>query len=514
MRNVFSFLYESAMKFPEKIFVMDQGTEWTYREVYRRTAGLAGHIMGYGIRPGDRVLICLDNSVEYIAAFFSVFLANAIAVPVNKSTSPENIRFVVKDMSPALVLSSSLFIDRVLGKLDIDPARMVKVDGVLRTLPQEDIRETELLSGLSQDSSLPAMILYTSGTTRSPKGVTLTHQNLLANTASILQYLRLTAEDSVLATINFSYSYGNSLLLTHTCAGGALVIENRVAYPLTILEQLYLSRVTGFSTVGSYLNILLKQNALQECHLKHLRYMTFAGEGTNYEDIVKLNRLAPHLRIFIMYGQTEAAARLSYLEPELIFEKPRSIGKGIPGVTLRVVNEEGRDVEPGETGEIIACGDNIMRGYWNNEAETAAAIREGWLYTCDMATVDDDGYIYVKGRKDDVIKYLGHRISPVEVEGVINSFEAILESAVIATEKDGEKRIKAYVVPKAGRLDLEELTAHIRKQLPPFKRPHDIEVVREIPRTSNGKIKRSELRDRNESEPRNMNGRERATCVE
>jgi long-chain acyl-CoA synthetase len=165
---------------------------------------------------------------------------------------------------------------------------------------------------------------------------------------------------------------------------------------------------------------------------------------------------------------------------------------------LRVVNEDGSDAGPSEVGEIIAYGLNIMKGYWNNETETKAIIKDGWLHTGDLATVDDEGYIYVKGRKDDMIKYLGHRISPLEIEAVINSCDQVLESAVVGIGKDHEKQIKAYIIPKYSVNEIDQIDNHVRKLLPPFKRPQLIEFVEEIPRTVNGKIKRSELRNMNQ----------------
>lgn len=495
MCNIFSFIQDSTQKYPEKVYVVDKEINWTYSDIYQKTIALAKHINSCGTNRCDRILIYLDNSVEYIAAFFSVLLVNGVVVPINKNTTVDNIQYIVNDTSTRMIISNDAFLRRIHDKVDFNVCKAINIDLIFSDTPCNS--NVDFLDKLSTDSNLPAMILYTSGTTRIPKGVTLTHKNLLANTNSILEYLQLTPDDSILATINFSYSYGNSLLLTHTKIGGKIIIENRIAYPIKVIEQLYSSKATGFSTVGSYLNILLKQDSLRDFYLKHLRYMTFAGESTNFDDLMKLDNLAPCMEKYVMYGQTEASARLSYLKPSMLFKKPGSIGKGIPGVTLRVVTDDGKNVEPGEIGEIIAYGDNIMKGYWNNEVETKSVIKDGWLYTGDLATVDEDGYIYVKGRKDDIIKYLGHRISPVEVESAINSCEHVLESAVIQIENNNGKQIKACIVPKNDTLEMDEINAHIKKHLPPFKRPHIIEFIHELPRTTNGKIKRSELRKLN-----------------
>lgn len=492
MSNLFSFLQDSTLKNPGKVYVVDKGIKWTYSEVFKRVICFSQQLKMYDIHNGDRILIYLDNSVEYIVAFFSILFVNGIVVPVNKNTLIDNIEFIKNDTAAKLLISDNNLLSRIKDRVNLNNCRTINIDleysnepGDVYMGPFED---------LTADGNLPAVILYTSGTTRRPKGVTLTHKNLLANTASILQYLKLTSDDLILVTINFSYSYGNSLLLTHTKVGGTLIIENRTAYPIRVVEYLHSSKVTGYSTVGSYINILLKQELLKKFHLENLRYMTFAGESTNYDDLVKLHDLAPHMDIFVMYGQTEASARLSFLEPSMLHKKRGSVGKGIPGVKLRVISEDGKDVEPGKIGEIIANGDNIMKGYWNNDLETKSVIIDGWLHTGDLATMDEDGYIYIKSRKDDIIKYLGHRISPIEIEAAINSCDIVMESAVVLIENNCERQIKAYVVPKGDVFDIDSINSHIKRILPPFKRPQIISFIRELPRTANGKIKRSELR--------------------
>ncbi len=517
MPNVFSFLVNSAEKHPQKVCIKGKDIEWTFSEVYQKALRLAGKLRSTSVKPGDRVMIYLDNSVEYAAALFAVFCVNAIAVPVNKDLSVNNLRHIYNETEPKVIMSNKLLMSRLEDNADIQGCIFLGVDfideaahclykgredtgtayGATTTEATGKVYCNPVAAIPEADDSAPAMIIYTSGTTKLPKGVTLTHRNLFANTVSILQYLKLTHEDSVLATISFTYSYGSSVLMTHIKAGGTIIIENRSAYPLIVLEQLANTRVTGFSTLGSYLNRLLKQDNIRAEHFEHLHYVTLAGERTNQEDIERLSQLAPHIKIFNMYGQTEACARLSYLEPEMLQEKAGSIGRGIAGVKLRVVTEDGRDVVPGETGEVIACGANIMKGYWNNEASTREVIRDGWLYTGDLAEMDRDGYIYLKGRKDDIIKHLGHRISPSEIEAVIDTCEDVSESAVVGIYDGAMIKLKAYVVAKdkLKAPDLEKILLYTRKVLPPFKRPQLLELIQELPKTANGKIMRSALRN-------------------
>lgn len=491
MDNVFSFLRESAEKYPDKIFVADRDHTLTYSQVYEKTGDLAGCFSDQGLKSGDRVLLYLDNSVDYIVAFYAVLSKGGIVVPVNKNLTIDVIEYIADETSPVFIVTNPMFAKRLRGSKTTDISRILDIKAL-----EEKWTTGVLQPDTELEEERPALILYTSGTTKMPKGVTLTHKNLVANTSSIVSYLQLTETDSLLGVVNFCYSYGNSLLLTHTKAGASIVIENRVSFPIKVIEQLFESRVTGFSTVGSYLNILLKQSKLEPVQLKYLRYITFAGESTNMEDIKELKNLAPHLDVFVMYGQTEASARLSYLEPDKLFVKSGSVGKGIPGVTLRVVTEEGVQAPPGIVGEMTARGDNIMNGYWNNEEETRQVLKDGWLYTGDLAISDEDGYYYIKGRKDDLIKFLGHRISPVEIEGVLNGCEGVLESAVVAVRRDEQTQIKAYIVPGDSSLRSEAVDAYIKKNLPAFKRPQFVEFMEALPRTSSGKIMRSVLREK------------------
>jgi acyl-coenzyme A synthetase/AMP-(fatty) acid ligase len=409
---------------------------------------------------------------------------------VNAANHLHHLKYIIDTTEPVLILVDKTLMNGFSG----DDALKVRV---LQNLVKWD-REIEYAGNCvpnnTGNSAKTAMIIFTSGTSAMPKGVMLSHGNLMSNTQSILDYLHLTHEDSVLVTIAFSYSYGNSLLLTHIASGGTLYLENHAAFPVKVIESLKSIQPTGFSTVGSYLNLLLKAASLENLGFSGLKYITFAGEATNYNVLQQLQKEHPELKIFVMYGQTEASARLSYLPCELLAQKSGSVGKGINNVELKVVNERGGQVAPGETGEIVARGPNIMQGYWRDEVGTRAVIRNGWLHTGDVATVDRDGFIYIQGRNNDIIKYLGHRISPVEIESCIDKIPGVFESAVIESTLNGETCIKAFVVTD-GKITTDSIHEQLRNVLPPFKRPAVIRILPEIPRTTNGKIKRAALRE-------------------
>jgi len=254
-------------------------------------------------------------------------------------------------------------------------------------------------------------------------------------------------------------------------------------------------KVTGFSGVAATFAILMHKSRINDYRWEHLRYLTQAGGPMTPALTLKIMEAIPHVKIYVMYGQTEASARLSYLEPDRLLEKIGSIGKAIPGVTLTVKDESGNVCPPGVTGEIVAQGDNIMPGYWNQPQETAKVLKEDGLHTGDLARIDDDGYFYIVSRKSDMIKSGAHRISPKEIEEILAEHSDVVESAVIGVpDKILGENIKAVIVLKAGSKTTErDILRHCRINLPAFKVPKIVEFRESLPKTSSGKIKKHVL---------------------
>ncbi len=511
------YLLESAGRFPEKPAVIQGSRRISYETIRGRAAGVAKRLAEEGLAPGDRVGLMLENSPEYIIAYFGVLLAGGVVVPLSDQVTSRGFTHILSDCG-----ARAAFVQRKATRIAAES--LPALPGV-RTLVVADVTASEkkaaaagppvaLPDGVKaiglddigadkgdQVAAIPragqdlAMILYTSGTTGEPKGVMLTHRNLRANAESIIDYLRLTADDKVLAVLPFYYSYGNSLLTTHVGAGGTLVLENSFLYPNVVLDRMEKEEVTGFSGVPSTFAILLNRSNIRERRFPKLRYVTQAGGAMSPIYAQELTRVLPGTEIFIMYGQTEAAARLSYLEPAEIFRKAGSIGKAIPGVRLAVVKEDGTPAAPGEVGEIVAQGANIMAGYWNKPAETAAALKEDGLHTGDLARVDAEGFFYIVGRQTEMIKSGAHRISPKEIEEVVLELPGVHEVAVVGVEDEflGEA-IVAHVVRKAGAAVTErDIQAHCRKALPPYKVPRTVSFCTELPKTDSGKVKKHVL---------------------
>lgn len=472
----------------------------SYGELRDKASRVASALSALGIGRGERVVIALENSPEYVVAHFGVLLSGAVSVPVYHATPPSAFEKMAADCTPRAVISRPRLWAELMKSGSCAGIRHI-VAGARAVGEPGCVSFDECLKAPAGPKDMPrsaddlAMIIYTSGTTGEPKGVMLSHSNLVANTLSIVEYLGLTREDRVMAILPFYYSYGNSVLLTHMAAGGTVIADNRFMYPNRVLEAMAGERATGFSGVPSTFAVLCHRSSFRNMSFPSLRYMTQAGGAMPHSMAFELEKVVPHAKIYIMYGQTEASARLSYLPPEDLYRKEGSAGKAIPGVTLEVVGADGEPVGPGETGEIVASGANIMMGYWGRPVETAEALKEGRLFTGDMATVDEDGYIYITGRRTEMIKSGGHRIAPREIEEVLLRDAGVFEAAV-AGRPDAVlgEALCAFVVLKEGAgttcMGLQRLC---HESLPPYKVPREIIFVRSLPRTENMKVKRGEL---------------------
>jgi acyl-CoA synthetase (AMP-forming)/AMP-acid ligase II len=488
-------LRESAAKYPEAEAIVHHDRRVRYSELWAGVTSFACFLRAQGIQSGNRVAILLDNSPEYVVAYYGTLLAGGVVVALNTAAKAVDLsNWLAHCDASWLVLDTrhaeaGAVNDWCHGRVDV-----VAVNGVLDAAHAwKVVLATPGKPGL--DSASPdalAAIIYTSGTTGRPKGVMLSHGNLATNVESILAYLELGSSDRILNVLPFYYSYGNSVLHTHLAVGGCVVIEDNLAYPHRVLQHLSAERATGFSGVPSTFALLLSRVKLEDYDLSSLRYLTQAGGPMPPVNIERLRKALPQVRLFIMYGQTEATARLSYLPPERLHDKLGSIGIAIPGVTLDVRHEQGTSAAPNEVGEIWARGGNIMPGYWNDPEATQTVLCEGWLRTGDMAYCDADGYLFIQGRMTDMIKSGAHRIHPKEIEEAIAELAGVGEVAVVGVPDEilGQV-VKAYILPKPGvTLDPLQVKAHCHKRLASYKTPKSVEFVKELPKTASGKIKK------------------------
>ena len=511
--NTAALLEHTAAIMPDNRAVTHGERHLTYAQLWQAVDRLSRLIDEAGIPKGERIALLYENSVEYVACYFAIIRAGYVIVPLDTSAKPETLHSIIADCGPKLLVCSSRYA-RHLAKIVAQPTPITTVllDKTLNltlpevtlssfaetlgdpcslpmSIPAEIAPKTQSMDPMSAPHELAA-IYYTSGSTGAAKGVMLSHRNLVSNTLATVEYLRLTKDDSIMVILPFYYIYGNSLMLTHVACGGRMVIDNRFLYPEVILDTMEAEAVTGFSGVPSNFIILLGNSTFKQRKLTSLRYFTQAGGAMAPDIIRQLTEAFPSKETFIMYGQTEAAPRASWLPPERLREKLGSIGIAVPGVTLEVVDEEGKSLPVGKTGEIAVSGPNVMLGYWNQPEETAQVIKNGKLMTGDLARCDEDGYFFIVGRKKEIIKTGGNRVAAKEVEECLLRDTRILEVAVFGVPDDllGEA-IKAVVVLKDGQtVTPREIQEHCKSHLAPHKAPKHVAFLNAMPKLQSGKI--------------------------
>ena len=514
---LYEYLSDRASQRPDRIAVIQGQRRVSYGELNQGVTRLALFLSGEMIHPGERAAIIIDNSPEYIISYLGVHKAGGISVALNTQSSAYELRKIFDDCLPSVLVTSRKYL-----KLSLDAlaeGTSVKTVVVADSLNDNDLRPVlnRIQEGPSQFdiialgsfpetngnvSSLPlidrhdvASIIYTSGTTGLPKGVMLSHNNLEANAKSIIEYLHLTENDRNMVVLPFSYSYGTSLLTTSIIAGGSMVLENSFMYPNVILDKIVQESVTGFAGVPSTFALLLNRSNIRNYSFPKLRYVTQAGGAMSPKHAKELAGILSGTDIFIMYGQTEASARLTYLEPEKLLKIPGSIGKAIPGVLIEIFKNDGTPAAEGEEGEIVAQGENIMQGYWNNPDETKKVLKDGRLYTGDLAVRDSGGYLRIISRRSDIIKSGAHKVSPKEIEEVILEMPEVHEVAVIGAEDEVlGVIIKAVIVMNEGSVpEAKGVQKQCRNKLAPFKIPKEVVFVEKLPKTSSGKIKKHQI---------------------
>lgn len=509
---VHQFLENSAKQFPNRKAVWFKDEWATFSQIEKKANKIANFLIDRGLKRGDRVAILFENSFDYIISYYAVLKAGAITVELNTENKPGDLKFIINDCDASAIILQKKYLP-LLNEIVGDLPNLTSV--VADELPDGfessskfyidfkriyDHFNTKLLLRQKIIDLDIASIVYTSGSTGTPKGAVLSHLNIISNTRSIVEYLKLTYVDRVMVILPFFYVYGKSLLNTHFYVGGSVVIDNRFVFPNAVLETMKKTECTGFAGVPSTFSILLNNSALNKYDFPSLRYLTQAGGAMAPAIQQKVALAFSPAQLYIMYGATEASARLSYLSPEVLDSKWGSIGKAIPNVELFVADESGNPLPPGESGEIVARGSNIMMGYWKDEEETSNVLKNSLYFTGDLGKEDEEGYLYVVGRKKDMIKVGANRISPKEIEEKLLENPKIHEVAVIGTEDEilGEA-IKAFIVLNNSNklLSTDEIMNYCKKRLPHFKVPKYVEIIKSLPKNSSGKILKHKLQGLN-----------------
>lgn len=511
MTLVHDFLRRHAARSPGKTALVCGERRFTYERLDAMSNRLANALLGNGLRRGDRVALYLDNSAEAVVAIFAAMKAGAVFTAISRGAKPDKLLSILNDCAAsAIVLDVAALGQGLLERLTEEAPSLkaiVSCGGAPRPSAPRllDFAEIQTWSPAQAPAGEAvidldlACLIYTSGTTGESKGVMCDHSAVVFAASAIAAYLGHTEDDVVLSVLPLAYSYGLYQLLATFAAGGTLVLEESFAFPELVLARMARERATGFAGVPSIYARLLTMD-LSGHDLSSLRYLTNAAAALPVEQVRRVRLLFPGAGLYLMHGLTEVA-RTMFLPPEQTDGRPASSGRAMAGTELWLEDEGGRRLGPGETGELIVRGRHVMRGYWNAPGLTAERFRPGALAgerVCrsgDLFRTDEEGYFFFVGRKDDIIKTLGRKVSPREAEDVLYRLPGVQEAAVIGVpHPELGQAIKAFIVAPGAGLREAAVIAHCKRHLEDFMVPRTVEFVSELPKTPSGKLRRMDLR--------------------
>lgn len=500
-----SLLESGARLNPGKVALVCGQDRLTYGDLLHSSGRAAAGLRALGVRRGDRVALCLENSWEAVVAIFAVARAGAAFVPIGRTVKAAKLAQVFADCAPVAVFADLRMRATVDEAVALNPCvKLVVSTGgqAAATTGIANVSLAELLERGAREAEPPtegidldlAALIYTSGSSGQQKGVMLSHANIVSATASINSYLENGADDVILDVLPLSFDYGLYQIFLAFSSGARLVLERSFVYPSTLLELITRERVTALPLVPTLAALLAKRD-LGAHDLSSLRYVTNTGASLPPVHIRFLREALPHVRIFSMYGLTECK-RVSFLSPEEIDKRPDSVGHPMDNVEVFVADELGRLAATG-AGELVIRGSNVMQGYWGAPDETDRVLKPGGLpgqhllYSGDRFRIDDDGYMYFEARLDDVIKCRGQRVSPKEVENVLYEIKGVIGASVSGTPDEIlGTAVRARLALEPGVvLSQQDVLRHCSARLEDFMVPKEVEFVDSLATTESGKIK-------------------------
>ncbi len=497
-------LERHALMQPNATALRFLGRTTTWGELQRRVAALADALSRRGVGFGDRVMILMLNRTEFVESVLAVNMLGAIAVPLNFRLTAAEIAFLVEDCEARVMITEGVLAPVATGVRDINPLLdMIVVAGGAaddRVFGYEDLIDEPGASHETVDipNDSPALIMYTSGTTGRPKGAVLTHTNLTGQTMTTLYSGGADLNSDVgFVGVPFFHIAGIGNLLTGMLLGIPTVIYPLGAFdPGQLLDVLAAEKVTGIFLVPAQWQVVCAEQRARPRELR-LRVMSWGAAPAPDALLREMSAVFPGTQILAAFGQTEMSPVTCMLLGDDAIRKRGSVGKVIPTVAARVVDENMNDVPVGEVGEIVYRAPTLMSGYWNNPQATAEAFAGGWFHSGDLVRMDEDGYVWVVDRKKDMIISGGENIYCAEVENVLAGHPGIVEVAVIGRAHDKWGEVPIAVAAVAGEhLRLDDLAEFLNERLARYKHPKALEIVDALPRNPAGKVLKTELRIR------------------
>jgi len=510
------FLEKSAELYPGKTALIYHDERLTFGEIEKAARSLGNALIEEGFQRQDRVVVYLENSPESVISIFAILKGGGVFVIVDPQVKAQKLAYILRDCQAGILITDTKRLANISEVIPLVPSLKLiivtdfnntcKINQKLvnaRLLSYQNILEEcsdVCITPWCIDLDL-ASLIYTSGSSGNPKGVMLTHHNMVSAATSIIQYLENTRDDIIINTLPLAFDYGLYQVLMAFKFSGTIVLEKAFIYPQRVIDLVVEEKVTGWPIVPTIAAILVRLKNVSRHDFSCLRYITSTAQALPPRHISQLREIFPRVKIYSMYGLTECK-RVSYLPPGELEKRPNSVGKAMPNTEAYIVDENGKEVvKVREPGELVVRGSNVMRGYWNLPEETENVLRQGHysgekiLYTGDLFEKDEEGYLYFLGRKDDIIKTAGHMVSPKEVENILCEREDVVEAAVVGVEDDIlGKSIKAYVhLIDDSKITEQEIIKFCAERLEDFAVPKSVIFCQALPKTVTGKIKKKDL---------------------
>ncbi len=503
-------LKRAATNRPDKRALIYKNEALTYKEIYMQAQRLAATLSRLGVDKGHRVCVYLEKRPEKVISIFAISLAGAVFVPIRRLSTSAQALYIVDHCQATLLITTSSRLAAFKGKLrrlkaviTVDTPESLDPGCPVISWNEATLPDVQLPASPSCIASDIASILYTSGSTGQPKGVVLSHRNIISGARIVSEYLKITEDDRLLSILTFGFDYGLNQLTMSFLKYAELVLFDYL-FPKDIIKMVEKYRITGLAAVATTWIQLLQipwGDSMQS-----LRYITNSGGAIPVDGVRELRRRIPDANIYLMYGLTEAF-RSTYLDPSMVDQRPDSIGKAVPGEEIMILDPEDQPVGPGETGELVHRGVLVAQGYWQDHEATRERFRKNPLqlsgvtidetvvYSGDYVKIDEEGFLYFQGRKDEMIKSAGNRISPTEVEEVLYGSGMVSQVVALGIPHDIYGQAVCVVLSLVNNKSTEQdILTFCRKNMPPYMVPQKIIIWDRLPENTSGKLDRAAIR--------------------
>ena len=483
MRAVYEFLELSAEKYPNKIAITDDITSITYNELLKKSKFVSKSIRDV-IKCGQSVSLLSENSISFVITYFGILMAGGIVHIVPPNSSDKQLQFQIEKVKPVIIVCSETLVD----KITRNQYKHILISDLINN--NSKINHDNIDDKFNEVSS----IIFTSGTTGTPKGVKLKHENIIFVTNNIIKIIGVRSDDVEINPLQLSHSFGLGCLHTTIAQGATSIIFRNSINLKEIIDAVTINKATGFVGVpATFQKILLNYKQEFKEAGKNFHYLLTNSAPMPKDDIQEIIKLFPLTNFFTYYGLTEAS-RSTFLLFNNDIRKIESVGKPAPNVQLKIITDNDSTSNEHDVGEVLIKGPNVIDEYWADTVKEPK-IKDGWLATGDLGFLDNDGYLYLNGRKDDIINVGGEKVSPIEIELVIKQLDKIQDVGVIGVPDKTFGEIPVAFIVTEFNLETNEILGHCIKTLERYKIPQNFIFVDSVPKNESGKIERNALRE-------------------